>query len=475
MNHLYTMNPFAFIAEIDSGYLIYNTDDMQVSLGKERADFIQFIRTHPHFHLDEVKGFLNERELEEYISRRIFLPGEGVSTEGRYSRQMGFFTLLGSDFTQYQEDLRSSRVLLLGAGAIGTHVLWNLAAMGVGQVTVIDFDVIEESNLNRQLMYVPDDIGLPKVEVLCSKIKAFNPDMELIPVRMKVESPADIERYMDGKTLVVKAIDTPEEATEWANEVCVKHQVPLINGGFLDHIGVVGPIYLPGESLCAACLGFGNAKRIHGTGPTFGPLTMMVASTVSMFAFKILIKKTDELKNKLHLFNTKTDSWDTLNLRAAERCRVCGHNPHEVPAEEPVNKQRVWSYRVGMTGIFVLASVLRFLAGDIYVGLLALMVLLLSFLFIDSWFEDQPAELRKEIFIVSSIYCAISLVTNLFINMNAFFNAAGRGLSFVFAIIQNVSLTILEISVAISLLFFLSNAVVFAVKFVTRKGDMWLS
>lgn len=475
MSQPLTMNPFAFIAEIDSGYLIYNTDDMQVSLGKDRADLVQFMRTHPQFDADEVNSLLLEGELEMYINRRIFLPGDGVSTDGRYSRQMGFFTLLGSDFKQYQDMLRSSRVLLLGAGAIGTHVLWNLAAIGVGEVTVIDFDVVEESNLNRQLMYVPEDIGEPKIEILCGKIKAFNPEMVLIPVRLKVESPADIERFIDGKSLVVKAIDTPEEATEWANEVCVKHQVPLINGGFLDHIGVVGPIYLPGESLCAACLGFGNAKRIYGTGPTFGPLTMMVASTVSMFSFKILIKQTAELRNKLHLFNTKTDSWDTLNLRAAERCRVCGHNPHEAPPETPVNKQRLWAYRGGMTSVFVLASLLRVLANDLYAGILALMVLLLSFLFIDAWFEDQPAEQRKEIFIVSSIYCAISLITNLIINMNAFFNAAGRGLSFVFAVIQNVSLTILEISVAISMLFFLSNAVMFGVKYITRKGDAWLS
>ncbi|GAF10363.1 MccB protein [Paenibacillus pini JCM 16418] len=389
---------------------------------------------------------------------------------------MGFFSLLSGDFEQYHQKLQTAHVLLLGAGAIGTHVLWNLAAMGVGKVTVIDFDVIEESNLNRQLMYHPGDIGESKVEVLCERIKQFNPSMELYPIRLKVESPADIERYIDSKSLVIKAIDTPEEATEWANGVCVKHKIPLINGGFLDHIGVVGPIYLPNESLCAACLGFGNARRIYGTGPTFGPLTMMVASTVSMFSFKILVGQTAELRNKLHLFNTKTSQWDILPLRAAERCPVCGHNPHENVVEAPaVNKQRIWGYRGSMAGIFILASLLRYFTGDVYVGMLALLMLLISFLFIDSWFEDQPAELRKEIFIVSSIYCGISLITNLVININAFFTASGRGFDFVFAIIQNFSLTVLEISVAISILFFLSNAVVFVIKYITRKGDMWLS
>ena len=67
----------------------------------------------------------------------------------------------------------------LNGGGIGSHILWNLAAMGVKKITVVDFDVVDESNLNRQLMYARNDVGQIKVHVLCSKIREFNPEIEI--------------------------------------------------------------------------------------------------------------------------------------------------------------------------------------------------------------------------------------------------------------------------------------------------------
>ncbi|AIS53345.1 UBA/THIF-type NAD/FAD binding protein [Thermoanaerobacter kivui] len=109
----------------------------------------------------------------------------------------------------------------VGAGAIGTHVLWNFVAMGIKKITVVDFDVVEESNLNRQLFYCYEDIGKYKVEVLAEKIKKLDPQVELIIYKEKISSVQDIEKYIANKTLVIKSFDTPENATEWVNEVCV--------------------------------------------------------------------------------------------------------------------------------------------------------------------------------------------------------------------------------------------------------------
>ncbi len=274
--------------------------------------------------------------------------------------------------------------------------------------------------------------------------------------------------------MVIKAIDTPEEATEWANAVCVRHGVPFINGGFLDDIGVIGPVYIPGESLCAACLGFGNARRVHGIGPTFAPLTMMVGSTLSMFVFLLLTGRTAAIRNKLHLFNTRTAAWDVVNLRATERCPVCGNNPHEDESTVVGNRQRIRAYRGGMTALFMLSAVLRFVAGDAFVGLPVFFALVLSYFHIESWFADNPAEMRREIFVTSFLYCAVSLVANAIFNFGIIANATGRGLSLLFGVVQDFSMTVLEIGVAVSVLFFVSIAVVYGIKQLSGKGESWL-
>jgi molybdopterin/thiamine biosynthesis adenylyltransferase len=453
MNHVYHLNPFALVTENDEGFLIYATGHLQVRFAKRDRAFLDLLMSGEPLEESQITRYLAPSRLEELRRKHVLLEGKVPPLAGRYSRQLGFFSLLSDDHETYQARLEKADVLLLGAGGIGSHVLWNLAAMGAKRVTVVDFDVIEETNLNRQLMYSHDDIGKTKVHVLCEKIARFNPEIEVVAVEAKIESPADVERLMPGKTLVIKSIDTPEKSTEWVNEICVRHQVPFITGGFLDYIGVVGPVYVPGKSLCASCIGLGNVRRLRGTGPTFGPLCTTVSSMMSMVAFKIIVGATDHVVNKLHTFNTLTDTWEAMPLRATRSCHVCGRQP-EAPAAPARNTDaaKAWAYRGAVALMMLIATAIRAVTHDQYIGILVFCMLLLSV-----------------------IYTVISLVITTVQNRAAMFGGTAAGFERFFQIVQQLATAVIQTAVTISFLFFILNAFMYAVRVAAKRKVEWIA
>ena len=473
MEDTYTLNPFATVAEVPDGFLIHMTSALQVRFAKRDKPFVDLLLSGQPLPVSALKRYLAANRISELRQKKVLLE-KVPPTDGRYSRQLGFFSLISDDFDGYQRKLQEANVLLLGAGAIGSHVLWNLAAIGVKQITVVDFDTVEETNLNRQLMYTPADVGQLKVNVLCSKIAAFNPDIEIMPVNLKIQSAADIEPLLEGKTLVIKAIDTPEQATEWINVLCVKHRIPFITGGFIDYAGVVGPMYIPGKSLCTACLGQGSFKRIGGTGPTFGPLTTIVSSMLSNFAAKIIAGSTDAIANKIYMYDALADRWEITPLTPARPCPVCGLQPEpQKTAVADKSKRRLWAFQGSIALLTIIAAVIRTTRHDPYVGILALAILFLSVPIID-WLSGSPAETRRQIFAATVIYCLISLVAGLAQNATPLFSATGTGFDAFFGFVQQIGLAVLVGGMTISLLFFILNAFMYGLKIATRQRG-WIA
>jgi molybdopterin/thiamine biosynthesis adenylyltransferase len=477
MTDAYKLNPYATVAELKGGFLLGANARLQLTFPKQQRPLVELLVSGRPLTRQQLKRFVSDSRIEEMLQKHILLSDGIPSVAGRYSRQSGFFSLISDDFESYQSCLERAHILLLGAGAIGSHMLWHLAAMGVKKITVVDFDVVEDTNLNRQLLYSMEDIGLSKVEVLCQKIAKFNPEVEVIPINQRICGPSDVEKLMIGKTLIVKAIDTPEESTEWVNQVCVKHGLPFITGGFLGDVGVVGPIYLPGKSVCFDCCHpGGEVKRIAGAGPTFAPLTGIVSSLMAMCVFRIIVGATGTIVDKLFTYNVFSDTWETVPLAPARACKVCGRQPE--PSPQPARKgvSALWYYRAAIFLLMMLVGVGRIVTHDQYIGMVLLSVLFLSMPVLDLLCGKKPEETRREIFVISCIYIlGALLIVGLQGGLPTGDAPQHWGFDAAFDLLGQFSLKIMEAAIGITCLFSLLVTFMHVLKSATGERERWMS
>jgi len=332
---------------------------------------------------------------------------------------------------------------------------WSLAAIGVGKISILDFDIIEESNLNRQLLYTPKDLGKPKVDVLREKIQEFNPQIEVISLNQKITSQSDVEKLLPNVDLLVKAIDTPEASMEWVNSACVTTGTPYVAGGFLDSVGVVGPNYLPGKSTCFACHGFnGDITRLHGTGATFAPLVTLVSSMLSMISYKILIDEAENLLSKTFTYTPSDGMWHTEPVVVTERCDVCGHaNDVNIDQNTPIKK--IWAYRIPFIAILLLTLILQQFFNQPLVGILTFFGLLLSIPIIKNLNDGDPAKTRREFFVLSCIYVAFSLTSITIGNLLDGLMFIPNSLTTTLSAIRSVSTLTIQGALSITIIFLL--------------------
>ncbi|AGL19086.1 ThiF family adenylyltransferase [Actinoplanes sp. N902-109] len=182
----------------------------------------------------------------------------------RYFSNLAFFdafTSLGRGREDIQDRLVRSHVLVLGAGGLGSHVVQHLAGLGVGRLTIVDFDVVDLRNFARQFTYTPSQLGNSKVHQVAAWVSAFDPAVTVRPVHRRVETTADVEDLLTGVDLVVGAIDQPEGIDLTINAACVAAGVPYIRGGLAYLQGVYWSVD-PGRSACRQCLETRRAREL---------------------------------------------------------------------------------------------------------------------------------------------------------------------------------------------------------------------
>lgn len=415
MNAPLFLNPYAFIVKQGDRFVLNSSPQMQVVFSGDNQRLIDYLLAAEPIELPTLARYIAPARIQELVNKRVLL-SEPLPDEGRYSRQLGFLSFVVPRASAAQSRLAHARVLILGAGAVGSHVLWNLAAIGVGHITVVDFDTVEESNLNRQLMYWPEDIGKSKVEVITRRIAAFNPTIEVTPVNRRIASPADIEALLDNHGIVVKAIDTPPESNAWVNAVCVRNAIPYITGGFLGNLGVVGPLYIPEISKsCLACLAEPSAERVSGTGPTFAPLTTIVASMMSMTVFKILMGLGETVRDRILIYDVASDRWDNVPMVTQAACDTCGGVPP--PAARSVDPDAAvrLAYRSGILVLTMVASLLRIFTDNGATGVLLVLMLLTSVPVLDTLCTERRS-VNRELFVVAVSYILIATITFIIVN-----------------------------------------------------------
>jgi bacteriocin biosynthesis cyclodehydratase domain-containing protein len=191
--------------------------------------------------------------LEDAADDERVLPRE----RARYDRQLRYFSDVSTDPlppSEFQRRLREARVLILGLGGLGSWASYALACCGVGELGLLDGDVVEEGNFNRQILYRERDIGRPKAEAAADALAEFDSGCRLTPVARRLESVDAVRQQVEGFGFVVNGADWPAHDIErWVNAACFGAGVPFITMSHSPPVARVGPLYVPGTTGCFEC------------------------------------------------------------------------------------------------------------------------------------------------------------------------------------------------------------------------------
>ncbi|MBI3286591.1 MAG: ThiF family adenylyltransferase [Chloroflexi bacterium] len=246
-----------------------------------------------------------------------------MSELDRYIRQT-LFAPLGE---AGQLKLLSSSVLLVGCGALGSHVADRLVRAGVGRLVIVDRDYIELSNLQRQALFDEDDIeaGLPKSIAAAEKLRRINSQVEIEP-RVADVNYTNIEELLEGIQLVMDGSDN-FETRYLINDACVKHHLPWIYGGSIANYGMTMTIR-PYQTACLRCL-FPEAPP-PGSAPTCDTVGVLnavpatIAAIQSSEAIKLLAGVSQLNPGLIHI-DLWENTFETLKVaRRVDTCPACG-------------------------------------------------------------------------------------------------------------------------------------------------------
>jgi bacteriocin biosynthesis cyclodehydratase domain-containing protein len=187
-----------------------------------------------------------------YARSPAALPREAAE---RYDRQLAYFASVspGAE-VDMQLALGSCTVALIGVGGLGSWTAAGLACAGIGGLVLVDDDTVELSNLNRQILFTPEDIGVPKVDVARRALLRFNPDMTVDCVPHRIASQRDVASTITGASFVVATADWPPyQLSRWINLACLAAGIPHISAGQFPPRIRVGPTFVPGVTACLEC------------------------------------------------------------------------------------------------------------------------------------------------------------------------------------------------------------------------------
>jgi len=238
----------------------------------------------------------------------------------RYSRHI----LLPEFDIAGQECLSQSHALIVGLGGLGSTVAMYLAAAGVGTLTLVDFDTVDLSNLQRQIIHRTDNLGRAKVESARDTLLAINPLIKIIAIPKALDE-VELMEQVERSDIVVDASDNwPTRLA--INAACVQSVRPLVSGAAIRWEGQVLVWRPDGEGGCYRCL-YRNAAMNPQTCTQTGilaPVVGVIGSLQAVEAIKLLTGIGETLTGRLLLFDAKRMEWRTMNLRRWPECPVCG-------------------------------------------------------------------------------------------------------------------------------------------------------
>lgn len=247
---------------------------------------------------------LTEEQRERYM-RHLLLQGVGVGG---------------------QKKLLAGRVLVIGAGGLGSPVIMYLAASGVGTIGIADGDVVEVSNLQRQIIHSNQAVGMPKTESAGRWVKQINPDVQIRLYKERV-NPDNISKYIESYDFIIDATDN-FAAKFLINDACVLAKKPFCHAGIREFYGQV-LTYVPGEGPCYRCI-FEEIPEegtvdLCSTKGVIGSIPGVIGSIQALEAQKYLTGAGELLTGKMLTFDGLTMKFRTVAIpRRTKNCRVCG-------------------------------------------------------------------------------------------------------------------------------------------------------
>ena len=238
----------------------------------------------------------------------------------RYSRQI----LLPDFDIQGQERLRRSRVLLVGLGGLGSAAALYLAAAGVGRLTLVDFDRVDLSNLQRQIIHRTADIGRLKVESARDALLALNALVDIVAVPKTLDDTELLQQAQRADVVVDASDNLPTRLA--INAACVRAGTPLVSGAAIRLEGQVLVWRPDGEGACYRCLyrdPDANAETCAQTG-VLAPVVGVIGSLQAVEAIKVLTDIGETLHGRLLLLDAARMEWRILKAGRWPECPVCG-------------------------------------------------------------------------------------------------------------------------------------------------------
>ncbi|MGF1908439.1 molybdopterin-synthase adenylyltransferase MoeB [Vibrio kasasachensis] len=238
----------------------------------------------------------------------------------RYNRQI---VLKQFDF-EGQEALKQASILILGAGGLGCASSQYLATAGVGKITLIDDDIVELSNLQRQVLHHDADIGKKKVESAAASLKQLNPFLDIDTIAQRLDD-TQLLALVKQHTLVLDASDNVETRNQ-LNRLCYQTKTPLVSGAAIRMEGQISVFTYQDEGApCYQCLSslFGSGTLSCVEAGVMAPVVGIVGAVQAMEAIKVIANYGTPKQGKILILDAMTMSWREMNLMKMPNCVVC--------------------------------------------------------------------------------------------------------------------------------------------------------
>lgn len=220
-----------------------------------------------------------------------------------------------------QQTLQRSRVLVVGAGGLGSPVLYYLCAAGVGTLGIVDADCVSISNLNRQILYTEKDVGVQKTQAAANRLRALNSSVQIqqYPAWLTHDNAAHI---CSGYDMVVDCVDNTQSRM-LAAHTCNALQLPLVEGGIEGLFGFV--LSTANGSACYGCLrGNSAAEEPQRAVPVLGATAGVVGCIQAAECIKLLLGKGEPLFNQMLYIDLQAQEYARIEVAKNPRCPVCG-------------------------------------------------------------------------------------------------------------------------------------------------------
>jgi molybdopterin/thiamine biosynthesis adenylyltransferase/rhodanese-related sulfurtransferase len=261
----------------------------------------------------EVPKSLSSEQRERY-SRHLLIPEVGV--EG-------------------QQKLLEAKVLLLGAGGLGSPAALYLAAAGVGTLGIVDNDVVDLSNLQRQVIHTTDRIGVPKVDSAEETLRGINPDVEVVKYPVRLDA-SNIMEIIEGYDVIVDGLDN-FPTRYLLNDASVRLDIPVVSAAILGFDGQLS-VFAPYEGPCYRCL-FREPPPAElapscGANGVLGVLPGTMGLLQATEVVKLIIGEGDPLIGRMLLYDALGATFTTVKIKRDPECPICSREPGEISDDE---------------------------------------------------------------------------------------------------------------------------------------------